>query len=111
VGDHTLPSRPEPAWQKMAQTPLYGTSQPVDTKKEDRSSTMDGHELIKWCGIGRRTDQTKQQTQPPPSPNASEESSYPGFGRGIAVNRDTTVAITAIVHELMISGANRFVLP
>jgi len=26
LADHTLPIRPEPAWQKMAQSPLNGTT-------------------------------------------------------------------------------------
>jgi len=30
-GDGTLPTRPEPAWQKMAQSPLKDTAQPVDS--------------------------------------------------------------------------------
>jgi len=38
---HTLPTRPEPAWQKMAQSPLNGTTQPVDSEKEGRTPTMD----------------------------------------------------------------------
>jgi len=36
----TLPTRPEPAWQKMAQSPLNDTMQPVDTAEEERSPTM-----------------------------------------------------------------------
>jgi len=31
--DHTLPIRPEPAWQNMAQSPLSGTTQSVDIKE------------------------------------------------------------------------------
>jgi len=39
--DHTLPTRPEPGWQKMARSRLNGTTQPVDIKEEGQSSTMD----------------------------------------------------------------------
>jgi len=34
LADRTLPTGPEPAWQKMAQSPLNGTTQPVDIKEE-----------------------------------------------------------------------------
>ena len=44
--DRTLPTRPEPAWQKMAQSPLKYTTQPVDSGEEGRSSTMDRRWLI-----------------------------------------------------------------
>ena len=37
----TLPTRPEPAWQKMAQSPLNDTTQPVDIEEEGWSPTMD----------------------------------------------------------------------
>jgi len=30
LADHTLPTRPESAWQKMAHSPLSGTTQPMD---------------------------------------------------------------------------------
>jgi len=40
LADHTLPTRPEPAWQKMAQSPLNDTTQPVDNEEEGQSSTM-----------------------------------------------------------------------
>jgi len=30
LADHTLPTYPEPAWQKMAQSPLNGITQPGD---------------------------------------------------------------------------------
>ena len=40
LGDHTLPTHPEPAWQKMAQAPLNGTTQPVGIEEEGRR-TMD----------------------------------------------------------------------
>jgi len=39
-GIHTLPTSPEPAWQKMAQSPLNGTTQPVDIE-ESWSPTTD----------------------------------------------------------------------
>ena len=31
---HTLPTRPEPARQKKTQSPLHGTTQPVDIEEE-----------------------------------------------------------------------------
>jgi len=37
--DRTLPTRPEPAWYKMAQSPLNYTTQPVDSEEEGRSLT------------------------------------------------------------------------
>jgi len=36
LAEHTLPTRPEPAWQKMAQSPLNGTTQPVDSEEESQ---------------------------------------------------------------------------
>ena len=36
----------EPAWQKMAQSPLDGTTQPVDSEEEGRSPTTDRRWLI-----------------------------------------------------------------
>jgi len=41
LADHTLPTRPELAWQKMAQSPLNDTTQPVDSEEEGQSSTVD----------------------------------------------------------------------
>jgi len=46
LADRTLPTRPEPAWQKMAQSPLNDTTQPVDSEEEGRNSTMDRQWLI-----------------------------------------------------------------
>jgi len=40
VADHILPTLSEPAWQKMAQSPLNGTIQPVDVKEEAHGQTM-----------------------------------------------------------------------
>jgi len=37
--DHTLPTRLQPAWQKMAQSPLNGTTQPVEIEEEGWSPT------------------------------------------------------------------------
>jgi len=34
--DLTLPTRLEPAWQKMAQSPLNGITRPVDIEEEGR---------------------------------------------------------------------------
>jgi len=41
LADHTPPIRPEPARQKMAESLLNGTTQPVDTEEEGRSLTTD----------------------------------------------------------------------
>jgi len=41
LADHTLPTRPEPAWQKIAQSPLNDTTQPVDSEEEGQSLPMD----------------------------------------------------------------------
>jgi len=41
LADHTLPTRPEPAWQKMAQSPLNDAPQPVGSEVEGRSPTTD----------------------------------------------------------------------
>jgi len=38
---HTLPTCPEPAWQKIPQYTFNGTTQPVAIKKEGCSPTMD----------------------------------------------------------------------
>jgi len=46
LADRTLPTRPEPAWQKMAQI-LNDTTQPVDSEEEGRSPTTDRQWLIK----------------------------------------------------------------
>jgi len=35
VSDHTLPTRSEPAWQKMTQSPLNSITQPVDIEEEN----------------------------------------------------------------------------
>jgi len=39
--DHTLPTSPDPAWHKMAQSPLNSTNRHVDIEEEGQSSTMD----------------------------------------------------------------------
>jgi len=44
--DRTLPIRPEPSWQKMAQSPLNDTTQPVDSEEEGRSPNTDRRWLI-----------------------------------------------------------------
>jgi len=41
LDDHTLPTHPVPAWQKMAQSPLNGTAQHADSEEEGQCSTMD----------------------------------------------------------------------
>jgi len=40
VADHSLPTRPEPAWQKMAQSPLDDTTQPVDSERKANHGQM-----------------------------------------------------------------------
>ena len=40
LADHTRPIRSEPTWQKMAQSLLYGATQPVDSMEEGRSPAM-----------------------------------------------------------------------
>jgi len=40
LADHTLPTRPQPALQKMAQS-HNSTTQPVDIEEEGQSPTMD----------------------------------------------------------------------
>jgi len=52
----TLPIRPEPAWQKMAQSPLNDTTQPVDSEEEGRGPTTDKRWLIE--------KKTKKQPKP-----------------------------------------------
>jgi len=46
LADHTLSTRPEPAWQKMAQSPLNDTTQPVGNEEKGRSPTTDRQWLI-----------------------------------------------------------------
>jgi len=46
LADHTLPTRPEPACQTMAQSPQNGTTQPMDIEEEGRSSTLDRRWLM-----------------------------------------------------------------
>jgi len=41
LADHTLSTLPEPVWQKMTQSSLNGTVQPVGFKEEGPSPTMD----------------------------------------------------------------------
>jgi len=41
LADHTMPTCSDPVWQKMAQSPLNDTTQPVDINEEGQSSTMD----------------------------------------------------------------------
>ena len=41
MADHTLPTRTEPVWQKIAQSPLNSTTQPVDSEEEGPNPTMD----------------------------------------------------------------------
>jgi len=46
LADRNPPTRPEPAWQKMAQSRLNNTTKPVDSKEEGRSPTTDRRWLI-----------------------------------------------------------------
>jgi len=41
LADHTLPTHSEPVWQKMAQSPLNGTTKPVDIEEEGQNPTTD----------------------------------------------------------------------
>jgi len=41
LADHTLPTRPEPARQKMAQSLLNATTQPEDSEEEGQSLNVD----------------------------------------------------------------------
>jgi len=41
MADHTLPTRPASTWQKMAQSPLNGTTQPIDSEEESRHPAME----------------------------------------------------------------------
>jgi len=41
LADHTLPTRPEPAWQKIPQSPVNGSTQPVDSEQEGQNSAID----------------------------------------------------------------------
>ena len=41
LADHTMPTHPEPARQKIAQKSLNGTTKPVEIKEEGRSPTAD----------------------------------------------------------------------
>jgi len=41
LADHTLPTRPEPVGQKMAQSPFNGTTKPVDSEEESWNPTTD----------------------------------------------------------------------
>jgi len=43
LADHTLPTRPEPAWQKMVQSPHNDTTQLVDIKEEGPSQLRKEH--------------------------------------------------------------------
>jgi len=48
--DRTLPTRPEPAWQKMAQSPLKDTTQPVDSEEEGRVLGTDSSLYLRGIG-------------------------------------------------------------
>jgi len=52
LADRTLPTRPEPVWQKMAQSPLNDTTQPVDSEEEGRTPTTGRRWLMekRWNG-------------------------------------------------------------
>jgi len=46
LADHTLPTRPEPAWQRMAQSHLNDTTKSEDGEEEGRRPTMNRRWLI-----------------------------------------------------------------
>ena len=46
LADHTVATGSEPAWQKMAQSPLNGITQPVDIEEEGLRPTTDRQ----WLG-------------------------------------------------------------
>ena len=48
LADHHLPTRPEPAWRKMAQSPFNGTIKFVEIEEEAVSLTMDRRRLEDW---------------------------------------------------------------
>jgi len=57
LADHTLPTHPEPARQKIAQSPFNDTTQPVDSEEKGRSPTTDRRWLTEkkdlvLCGMG-----------------------------------------------------------
>jgi len=53
LADHPLPTRSEPAWQKMAQPPLNGIAQPVDILEEGWSSTNQWLKRTNWVATYR----------------------------------------------------------
>ena len=64
--EHTLPIRSEPVWQKMAESPLNGTTQPAGINQGGLHPTMD-RQWLKERQTDRQTDrrtdtQTNKQT-------------------------------------------------
>jgi len=53
LADHTLPTHPEPAWLKMAQAPLNGTTKTVDSEEEGLHPTT-GRQWLKEKGFAQR---------------------------------------------------------
>jgi len=51
LADHTLPTRTEPVWQKMAQFLLNGTKQPVGTEEEGHISALGRQWLTKFVSM------------------------------------------------------------
>ena len=64
LADHTLPTRPEPAWPKIAQILLKCTTQPVDIEAEDRSPTTDR----RWLKKARVPHREGNSIVGPPTP-------------------------------------------
>ena len=42
LADYILPTRPEPAWQKVAQSPLNGTAQTLKSRRKAEEWTANG---------------------------------------------------------------------
>jgi len=51
--DHALATHPEPAWQKMAQSPLNRTTQPVEIGEKGRMLTTDKQwlKMRQFCSV------------------------------------------------------------
>jgi len=47
LADHTPPTRPEPAWQKMAQSPLNDSKQPVEIEGKSRHPQATDRQWLK----------------------------------------------------------------
>ena len=81
LADHTLPNRFEPAWHKMAPSPLNGTTQPVVIEEEGRSPTTDRQWLRYILTKGTLYDQAlnTESFDNVPSTLAIQVSCYPNL--------------------------------